>query len=196
GVPWRATGTNIEALYDGSTGESLRRIERRHDPAVVGDIRRSNEGDTSIRFLTFTPDGKSVGAASWDRAIHFFDVKTGEAVRQFGGKELPASHFALSPDGKTLAASDNSKLRLYDVATNRVLREISTGNVFTFDLVFAPDGKTLATAGMVSEGAEGWDGVVRLWKVPSGERLGEIPRCFAQHVAFAPDGKTLATVNG
>src|SRR5262249_17474420 len=33
-------------------------------------------------------------------------------------------------------------------------------------------------------------------KVPSGERLGEIPRSFAQHLAFAPDGKTLATVNG
>src|SRR5436309_2344304 len=82
----------------------------------VADIHRSIQGDTTIKFLTFTPDGKAVGAASWDRSIHFFHVKTGEAVRQFGSKELPASLFALSPDGKTLAAGDDRIVRLYDFA--------------------------------------------------------------------------------
>ncbi len=69
---------------------------------------------------------------------------------------------AISPDGKTLAATtgwETGQIRLYDVATGREIRTINTSAIRKSALAFSPDGAKIA-CGMA-------DTSVVLWDVPA-----------------------------
>ncbi len=104
--------------------------------------------------------------------------------------------FALSPDGRTLAAVVGKSVAFWDISTGRLTRRFT----FIFDmqsLAFAPDGKSLAVGGK--------DCIARLFDLVSGKES----RRFVGHqvsndprdiesvgiwgVAFSPDGKELIT---
>jgi WD40 repeat protein len=194
GDPSSPGGGNVVSLYDVAGGKLVRRLERKHDQAVVGDIRvRRSSDNTDIKFLAFTPDGKAVVSGSWDKAACLWDVQTGSVVRLLGGMSRPAHCFALSPDGKALAAAgDDGALRLYDLGTGRELLAIPGTGPRIQALAFAPDGQLLAAACTVQEGQH-WFSAVNVWEVPSGRRVSQTPFCPAQAMAFSPDRSTLAT---
>jgi WD40 repeat protein len=103
---------------------------------------------------------------------------------------IPVTAIALSPDGKTLAASGYNEVTLWDPADGRLLGRIKRVAERTYGLAFSPDGKTLAVAG----GAPGTLGEVRLCDVERRdagrviERIGDVMLA----VRFSPDGKHLA----
>ena len=94
---------------------------------------------------------------------------------------------AFSPDGKTLASSDDAAVRLWDVATRQQIGKPFGGSNGPHAVAFSPDGKTLAT------GSD--DSTVRLWDVATHQQIGKPFTGFtgSVHLAFSPDGKTLAT---
>ena len=94
---------------------------------------------------------------------------------------------AFSPDGKTLASSDDAAVRLWDVATHQQIGKPFGDSNGPHAVAFSPDRKTLASSDD--------DGTVRLWDVATQQQIGKPFTGFtgSVHLAFSPDGKTLAT---
>ncbi|MEU5440768.1 nSTAND1 domain-containing NTPase [Streptomyces griseofuscus] len=156
-------------------------------------------GHTGAVYLTsFSPDGRTLATASYDRTVRLWNVSDPTRPRPLGGPLTGHSSWVSSavfrPDGRVLAsAGDDGTIRLWNVADPArptTLGAPLAGHSGTIYLVaFSPDGHTLASAGE--------DGTVRLWNVsdpahPTALAVLRGHTAAVRSVAFSPDGHTLA----
>lgn len=172
------------------------RTDRHGDPlpegaiARLGTVRWRHDGYQATA-LAYSPDGKTIAAVGFGRAVTLWDVSSGRLLHRFLHERHPSSNIAFSPDGTMLATGDWQVCHLWDIATGKELRQMKADRFVYMDSVaFAPDGKTVA-------GGDG-NGTLHLWETATGAQLRRI-ECKQEtlwSMAFSPDSRRLATGDG
>ncbi|MEK6591364.1 MAG: WD40 repeat domain-containing protein [Nitrospinota bacterium] len=147
--------------------------------------------------LALSPDGKLLAAGCtprWSEVGHivFWDVKTGNMIKELLGHEFGINSIAFSPDGKLLASGGwgYKNIILWDVKTGVRIRELhrnEDNHDPTNSVTFSPDGKLLAAGGS--------DYSIALWDVSTGKNIKTLVghSDSVKSVVFSPDGKMLAS---
>ena len=137
--------------------------------------------------IAFTPDSKVLLAPGTDGFVYFWEVGSGKQRRKLRVQNGVILAFAVSRDGKLLAAAVEDSIAVWDLAAEKRLWRLTIKGTRT--LTFAPDGKSLA--------AWGEEQALRVWEPRSGkERLQLAARAWQfRSLCFGNDGKTLVAVS-
>jgi len=181
------TGDGSVKLCEASTGRTLHSLEK------AGDL------------VALLADGKTVATTGEDFVVKLWDIASGQEKSVLPGKggiDLWGPEFGagvvITPDSKRLAISNGftngvaKGITLWDLATREIVNPSldKRGDIPLTFLQLSPDGKVLATGG--------FDGLVRLWDMATGDELLPPLQAHSESVisaAFSPDGQVLATAS-
>ncbi|MDV3222448.1 TIR domain-containing protein [Intrasporangium sp.] len=163
--------------------------------AVTGDVGTGVTGLAGVTGVT----GLTGVTGGQDGVVRVWDLGAGGPARRLAALDGEVRSIALSPDGRTVAASSSrGAVGLWELATgNRVPWTRSSappgeaehqGSVRS--IAFSADGRSLATAGQ--------DGVVIVREASTGrvEHVFEGYRDWLNAVTFTPDGTLLVAAGG
>jgi WD40 repeat protein len=177
-------------LWDATTGELVRTIKGHARGVQV--INREGQAEVQslpgdVGDVSFSPDGRLLASAGSDGAIELWAVSTGQLVREiYGHSKASVCSIAFSPDGRTLAASQESVVLLWDVNSGDVVWELEEHTDLVGRVAFSPDGNTIASGG--------FDQIIMLWDAHTGQLLQRLEQdARISSLAFSPDGQVLAS---
>lgn len=158
------SGTGTIRVWDVSTGRQLFAVEKAH---------RDRGWHSSIPRVAWSPDGRWFATIAGDDQLHLWNAENGSRIRSLKGSERrrQASGFALSGDGRFIAASWQDEVHVWDLQSSREPRIIAKAHPWIVsELAFHPDGNTLISAGH----SYGCECQIRLWDFATGEMIAEL----------------------
>ncbi len=186
----RAIGFSKDSKYMVLAGEKTLHLW----DCVIGKEIWKLVTETFLR-LEFSPDGKTLagGVVGYmSSPIRMWDVATGRQICIFPEHQYPSRLIALSPDGRTVTTWEyrdegSCPLRYWEAATGKELLPIPE-RLHKFQSLAALSGNDNTLA------SHGDSGELRLWDVPSGKHLRDLPlKDKDTSCAFSPDGKLLVS---
>jgi WD40 repeat protein len=158
-------------LFDVETGK---RLQVMHPSSAVSGS------------LFFFDGGKYLGSQEYGGEFNVYETGTGKRVQQFSQHGV----YALSPDGRYLAAGLNSErlLKIIDLQTGRVDKVLGSSPRAYRIVAYSPDGGYLAVSG---------DDGLAIWDVSAGKVLRELkgnPDIIGDWIGFDAGGRYFAAV--
>jgi WD40 repeat protein len=103
--------------------------------------------DFFVVSAQFSPDGKRIVTASWDKTARVWDAQTGRALTEPMKHDGEVRSAQFSPDGKRIAtASGDKTARIWDAQTGTPLTEPLKHDGDVRSAQFSPDGERIVTA--------------------------------------------------
>jgi RNA polymerase sigma factor (sigma-70 family) len=160
-------------------------------------------GGLAFQHVVFSADGATIAATVTEEKIlpgsrqivdvlKLWDTKTLTLKRTLGGDSQLVC-FALSPDGKLVAAGDPSKktVTVWSAESGAAEKAFVTGETRPWSMHFLPDGVTLVVAGQKGDGL----GEVAVWHVGTGTLRLTLATSRLGTMAVSADGKLVAGCN-
>ena len=161
-------------VYSTQTGELLHELGGHRDVLYAAE---------------FSPDGKLIATAGYDRQIRLWDSQSGEMLRMMAGHNGAVYDLAFSPDGKVIVSGcADETVKVWNVATGQRL-----------DTLSQPEGEVLAV-GVSHDGkyimAGSSDNRLRVWGLESLDRPQTNPILVTRFVDETPLIKFQLTADG
>ena len=110
-----------------------------------------------VNHVEFSPDGRWLLSASFDKSVRVWDGMTGTFVATLRGHVGPVYRIAWAADSRMfVSASKDSTLKVWDLRSRKLKLELPGHEDEVFAVDWSPDGSTVASGGK--------DKVVKLWR--------------------------------
>ncbi|CAI9106775.1 OLC1v1005994C2 [Oldenlandia corymbosa var. corymbosa] len=109
-----------------------------------------------VNHVYFSPDGKWIASASFDKSVKLWNGATGNFVAAFRGHVGPVYQISWSADSRLLlSGSKDSTLKVWDIRTQKLKQDLPGHADEVFAVDWSPDGEKVASGGR--------DRVLKLW---------------------------------
>ena len=139
---------------------------------------------SQIKAVAFSPDGRHLATAGVH--VKLWDTRSWSEIATLRHAEWIWTT-VFSSDNKLIATGDASgHVHVWNVETQQAIVQLQADSNSVYAVQFSPNGRLLAGAG--------YEGKVRLWKVPNWESHGTLTsNGTVSEISFSPDSSTLAT---
>ena len=141
-----------------------------------------------ITQIAWSPDGKYLASASFDKTVQLWDATSGKHVKTYKGHGARVNGLVWSPDSKLIAtASDDQTVRIWNVVQEKADFIFDKHNGPVDTVTWSPDGASIASAGD--------DKAVLVWNATTHE----VTTTYREHtdkiltVAWSPNGQYIAS---